>query len=226
MIIKTVLFLAAAFVWTFKLSAQHVVSDHRIDTLEHETSSPVGIRIPTEKGNWMLGSNLLLANMSFGGGASGHYSSYDLSISPRIGYFVKDDFAMGMTLSYNTAGQTRRFNSSSVGANVFGRYYLGKSITDEGELKKLRFFLETGAGLNSGRGTFTNPDGNKVRGQFSNYSAYIMPGASYFINKNVALEGSIYFQHNGSLGKNSVQNPGRDNRIGFNLGLNIFIGKR
>ncbi len=114
----------------------------------------------------------------------------NFNIIPRFGYFVNDFFAVGAQLGYskNTAEDSRgrdTVDNSTFEVGVFGRYYLlpGKRFTPYGE-------------LNLGYGHTKDIFDNKVNG----LNIGFMPGVSYFLSNNFAIEASV-----GILGYSSAK---------------------
>jgi hypothetical protein len=148
----------------------------------------------TQKGNWLIGSELASADAAFYSGNNDVLDNIGLSIFPRAGYFVRDNFAIGSRLVL-AASFSKPGAFFSLGAQPFVRRYFGE--------KKLRFFGEGGIGYNhyistgSSNGTVHN----------SHFIAHLGPGAAYFIAPNVALETSLQLQAGKAAGMPIVYSP-------------------
>ena len=107
------------------------------------------------------------------------------NISPKVGYFLSDDLAVGIKLGFGLSktetGSTIDSDVSAVGAGVFARYYfleLGK---------RFKTYTEFGLGFGTtkekepflGTETMTTND-NAI-------SAGLDIGANYFITENIAV---------------------------------------
>jgi hypothetical protein len=135
------------------------------------------------KGNWMVGG-------------SGNFTSYKstfqsnnievintgngFNISPNLGYFVVDNFAVGTTVGFNFSNPSGANNNShGYGISPFVRYYFRNSE------KIINPFLQTSYGF--GRSKSEIGDSNKTSG----YS--IKAGSAIFFNSSVALELSLNY---------------------------------
>lgn len=195
---------------------------HNAATSPEATSSrSIGLHLPTHKGSIMIGSNLVLGDIGFGDDGGGLQGYYDFSLTPRAGYFVVDNLAIGLSADGHFQG-SGRFHGESYGLSGFARYYFGKAAAKDGAMRKTRFFLEAGTGFGIGSAVFTNIDGIKEKVRASNASFYLMPGVNHFISKNVAVEGGLNLNHYYYM-NNTV---GNSTHLGFNLGLQFFLGKR
>lgn len=172
-----------------------------------------------EEGNFMLGADigsgiinpatngLFGLNVGLNEGAG-----WDIGLSPKAGYMVSDSFLLGaiVNLGYSKA------SDDSDGIFVYGVQALTRFYIRPGEANVAdavpagQFFLETNAGL-AGR--------NVSGGETTNGFAFgFGPGYSYFLNDNVALEGSVKYS-----GLTGAGNAAYQNSLGINLGIQIFF---
>jgi hypothetical protein len=172
-----------------------------------------------------MGCNILLAQLDaveFNTEKSMHYS---VNASPRYGYFLADNFAFGAELNGNNDGYTR-INQYTInaGGEIFARLYTGNAANKKGDLTKLRFFVEGGAGY--GYMFDRVAEGSTTAStEFGVVQAHLMPGVNYFANRNVAFElGLIYgYQHtvmNEDLMKDDYHS------LLLSVGLQFFFCKR
>lgn len=196
-----------------------------------QTDSSIGLRLPTQKGGIMLGTNLVFGEMGFGSLNSEHTSGgiYNVSVSPRVGYFIKNNLAIGGTLNANFTGNSfgnqaynSAYNSQSAGVGVFARQYFGKMTNKDGSLRKTRFFVEGGANVNKTWNNFKISSTETLHGTANSATFYVMPGFNHFFTKNIALEGGLNLSHTAA----SSNVIGNANHLGFNLGLQFFMGRR
>lgn len=152
-----------------------------------------------QKGTVMVGGQL--ANLGFGFGTA---NNVQLQISPKVGYFVQNNLAIGAEVPLGfiaVRGSDPIFN---YGVGAFGRYYFApKEFNINNVLNKGRFFAEAGLGI-AGQ---TNVEvGFNIR-----FGA----GYAYFISPNVALEASAMYS--GTYGTGNVSG------LGINLGFQIHL---
>lgn len=157
-----------------------------------------------QKGNLMVGATL--ADLGLRLQTSDTRISFN--ISPKLGYFIQDNIAIGAEVSLGLDHHT----VSSISTNqidykvgAFGRYYISdpRAIL----LKHSRFFLEANVGITG--------NNSKTEGAASvttnGLGLGVGPGVAYFITPNIGLEallkydlgvgfGSSVTQHNFTIG--------------------------
>ncbi len=162
----------------------------------------------TQKGNVMWGASVSNIGLDFQKGNTGF--SFDLT--PKIGYFIKDDLAVGpeVLIGLNTNSGSTVFN---YGIGGFGRYFLSPSGTTSVG-KGSRWFLEANAGL-----TGTNV---KIKGSSSSNTNGVGigfgPGLSYFVTDRIALEGLLKYNLGVGFGNSTTTN-----RLNLGIGFQIYI---
>lgn len=149
-----------------------------------------------QKGSTLVGGGI--GNMGFGFGSGGNF---DIDLTPRVGYFIQDNVAIGAKVNFGFQGQKDN-NTFNYAVNGFGRYYFGEKEFDT-LLKQGRWFAEAGVGLAG------------VKGAEVGFNFNFGPGYSYFLSDNVAIEGLVLY--NGQFGKGSV------NGLSVNLGFQIYF---
>ena len=177
-----------------------------------------------EEGNIMLGADLgsgittTATNGLFGFNLGlDENSGYNIGVSPKIGYFLNDDFVVGaiVNLGYdNEEGQdAETSNTFTYGVQGFSRFYLTPADVDlDDDVPAGQFFIETNAGL-AGINVTDGPTTNGFTFGFG-------PGYSLFLNDSVALDASVKY--------NGLTGAGSDNythSLGINLGIQVFIGR-
>lgn len=134
----------------------------------------------TDKGKWMLGGNVSYDIQSVQD-VDGNTQQY--AILPQVGYFVQDNFALGLGFGY--AGQYEKSNTDvettlgEFAVAPFARLYNGN-----GDLK---FFTQLAVPM--GWGT-NHLDGNKTH-TTERYGVAISPGLAYFPTSRVGVELSV-----------------------------------
>lgn len=171
--------------------------------------TPSSTKAQLQEGNMMVGASLADFGLDFQKGNT----SFSMSLHPRIGYFVKDNIAVGglVKLGVNTAKDYTAFN---YGIGVFGRYY----FSDENlqVLRSARWFLEADFGFNG-----VNIKSGGVSSNTNGLGIGFGPGLAYFITENIALEGLLKYNLTTGFG-NSTTN----NRLGLNVGFQIYMPTR
>jgi len=145
----------------------------------------------------------------------GDVSSSIFNISPKIGFFVSDNIAIGGRLGYRSETADvydadlleygeEKYSTLMVGA--FGRYYTTPS-------SDFSFFAELGVDYMST--TVDVPGGDYKE---TGFGIALSPGISYFMSDHFALEASI-----GVLGYNTMKPDydGAENRNTFDIGVNM-----
>ena len=156
-----------------------------------------------EKGNWLIGGNgnfnYRKTNDQFGG-----TKDFNLSISPDIGYFLKNQFSLGLRSGINsfvTKSNTIRSSNTSLGLGPFIRYYYFKP------LKKINLASELSYSY------LVNINSSTINNQGNSQYAF-MTGPVLFLNKNVGLELQFGYKSN-FKSANSVNNSFWFSKIGF-----------
>jgi outer membrane protein len=135
----------------------------------------------TTSGTMMLGGNFNLYSTSYQGSNT---KSNGVTFAPSFGYFLKDNFAIGASLSISNnssgAGTTKDVNNA-FGFGPFARFY--KFTSNE----NFAFFAQAGLNFSAGKSDPAIGATTKT----SSISLYVSPGFSYFFNKHWAGEFSI-----------------------------------
>ncbi len=168
--------------------------------------SDVGSGLVTTATNGLFGLNI---GLNDGAG-------YNVGLSPKIGYFIKDDFLLGavtnlgFTKSPEVNGQATE--STIYGIQALARYYMFPGeIGVDNLTRRGRFFVE----LNGGFAGINVSDGGPTT---NGLAIGFGPGYSYFVSDNVALETS--FKYNGLAGGG---NTTYQHSLGLHFGIQIFL---
>lgn len=175
-----------------------------------------------EEGNIMLGTDLGsgIASTTSNGLLSLNFglnegAGFDLGISPKLGYFLSDNFAvgaitnLGFSRSPESGGEST--NTTVYGIQGFTRFYVRPAEARLDDIVRTgRFFLETNAGI-AGVNIKGGPTTNGFAFGFG-------PGYTYFLNPNIALETSA--KYNGLTGGG---NRAYQHSLGLNLGIQVFL---
>ncbi|RQO70345.1 hypothetical protein DBR43_20195 [Pedobacter sp. KBW06] len=157
----------------------------------------LGSRAQTEKGNFLLGGNF-----SFNSNKTDekYPRTNSFTIGPQIGYFISDNFAIGLKIAYGYSrqkpfveytqneGQPFRYARSGyreegLYINPFVRYYVNLNT-------KLKFFGAFSATIGDQRGkSIGENQNNSFYGtQNKSYGLILAPGLAFFPTKKLAIE--------------------------------------
>lgn len=157
----------------------------------------------------MIGGNINYTNSK--GKYSGDFPSttskgYGMRVSPNLGYFVFDKFAVGVSPSFSFGKVKGSDNNTSYGIGPFVRYYFLPSD------KLINVFSHIGYSYGVG---YTNGEKRDTGNSFN-----VKAGSALFFNSSVALEFTAeYF-----TAKNKEVNYNRSSRSEyFTLGLGFQI---
>lgn len=187
-----------------------------------------------EKSIWVLEGDFGI-NSRQSGVVSGNDNiddtNFNLSIAPKVGYFLKDNFALGLGFKYGYS----EFESDNVSesiirthltkSNSYGVFPYIKKFFPIGKKLSLHLAAETGFLFGNTRNeNSADIDGN-INGNSSvqNFSINISPGINYRLNNKILVQANF-----GSLGYNNIKEEFRDsesrttNFLGFNLSSSSF----
>ncbi|WP_126246766.1 outer membrane beta-barrel protein [Chitinophaga rhizosphaerae] len=161
----------------------------------------------TQKGNILVGANLANIGGTFQDGGS----TFSLNLTPKAGWFIKDDIAIGpeVNLGLLTGNGSTRFN---YGIGAFGRYYIKDKRIEL--LNKTRWFLEANAGFNGVNTKASNVASTNTNGLGLGFG----PGLAYFITPNIALEALLKYNLTVGFGSSVTAHS-----VGLNLGFQIYL---
>lgn len=186
----------------------------------------------TSQGNFMIGStfglsaaNSTITQKTEGGNVSTENPTYiQLGIAPSVGYFLVDQFGLGIGLDY-TFNQVRkskddRNEDSDILFGPFARYYL--PFTDD-----MAFFLEASFGFGNSR------DDMEVGGQPQNIRTNITalgigPGITIFSTSAVGIEALFKYNYARStfdtnIGGFSAKTTTETSQFDFSVGMRFYF---
>jgi len=155
------------------------------------------------------GDLFITGSVGIGSESTGDNKTNSFNISPKVGYFVTPNIALGVALGYThgkeEAPETADIKSTELAVGVFGRYYATPA-------NSFSVFGELGVDyIHSKIEAVTEDNSNALR-------IALAPGVSYFISKNFALEAKF------GILSYRTDNPDADgvqNTDQFNFGLNL-----
>ncbi|RYG28912.1 MAG: hypothetical protein EOO01_39015, partial [Chitinophagaceae bacterium] len=150
----------------------------------------------TNKGDWMIGGNFRINTAE---------SNNEVTIQPMAGYFFAKSFAAGseFILSFSKFGAEK---SRSIGIGPFARYYFD---LNNSSFKPLVHSSVTFQSVNTKE--------NSIESTNTVTSIYILGGAAYFINENVALEALAGYN------RSKYENLDSEGGFVFRLGFQVHL---
>ena len=178
------------------------------------------LRAQTDQGSMLVGGSAGLDYTVQSGNRA-----FNASLSPQGGYFVIDNFAMGLRVPLGLQSSTSRTANPSggdvesntltyrAGIGPFLRYYFGKSA--------IRPFVNGGADYQYSRTREKDDfsERNRIQRQDS-YSIFGGAGMAYFISQFVGLETQLGYTYFRSTELNKYS------RLGLTVGLQIYIPQK
>lgn len=163
---------------------------------------------PTQKGNLMVGGGGTLSYFTeIGEESSGNLS---LGISPSIGWFLSDGFALGIAPTFYVGKYFGQITSNSlgVGTDVFVVKYFRSGLFIKGS---------TGYSL-----SYNHHSSSEYENTFTSHIINIVPevGYAFFLGPNVALELSLTNTFNIRIDDGSTSYY---NTTGVKAGFQIFL---
>ncbi|SHG10438.1 Outer membrane protein beta-barrel domain-containing protein [Cnuella takakiae] len=150
----------------------------------------------TEKGSSLIGGNLEVNTAK---------DNSSINVTPMVGYFFANNFAAGANigLDYSKTGDVK---STGFGIGPFARYYFGTGMLRplvQGNLNFTSYKTKTPTTSNSFTGT--------------NY--FLGGGAAAFLNRNVALEGLIGYDHT------AFENQDGTGGLSLKIGFQVYLSR-
>lgn len=169
------------------------------------------------KGNWMMGgqfdfsysrntviNNSGLNNSGFQNLYIDDFVNYEILIEPKIGYFIKDKFVIGLKIGFenNFSNQLPlSIKNSQFSYSPYIRYYILNVKSNFNIFVEPSYYRYTYEALGNNEG----------------YGLSV--GYVYFLNSSVGIESMINYQ-------NRKSNQLKENRLSFGLGFQIHLEKK
>jgi hypothetical protein len=159
------------------------------------------------KGNWLMGGNGSFSHekTTF---SNGEIVSTQIDLTPRIGYFVSDRFALGLLGNYRWVSSNSnniKSSYSDYGIGPFIRYYF---LSPENRTN----VLIDGSGSYNGRG-------NSIISDIPGFISYsLLAGPVIFLNSSVGLELLL-----GYKGYKELKNETKSNGMNFSIGIQYHL---
>ncbi len=163
-----------------------------------------------QRGNVLMGADLANFNLTLSNGGS-----FNVDISPKAAWFIRDNTAVGAYLAFSLATVKHAGTNTSYGVGALAREYLSGNAV--GAVRHTRLFFEGNVGI---EGTNLNPTGgNKT--STNGLGIGIGPGLAYFITPNIGLEGLL--KYDGILGFGTTSTT---SALNLNVGFQIYLPGR
>ncbi len=159
------------------------------------------------KGNWLIGGNGMFSKDKtiF---PSGENVATQIDITPRIGYFIADHFAVGILGNYgwvSTKMNNIKSSYSNYGIGPFVRYYF---LPLE---NRTNLLVET-------NGAYNEQANNAISAKSGFISYSVSAGPVIFLNSSVGLEFLL-----GYKGYKETKNDTKSNGIHFSIGIQYHL---
>lgn len=150
----------------------------------------------TEKGDFLVGGSLGFQTTS---------GNSNIIIAPNLGYFIKNNFAVGANLSILSVKQNiQKITEFELGP--FARYYIGHNNLRPFTMLKISYLTKTVKNTDDG-----------IKSSVNGFGYTLGVGAAAFFSPDVAFEG--FFGYNFSQFETAESNRG----FGLNLGFQVYI---
>jgi hypothetical protein len=170
-------------------------------------------RLPTRVGHLMVGSNILLANLTM---QKGFQNTYNLELNPKSGVFILNNIALGASVNLGVEGH-QGYRAINYGVSPFARLFFGRETTsDRG--RKILPFVEAGVGYGGANSKLTDDNGNTIKASTNGPRVYVLPGVDLFLNRHVAVELGLEYLFIGGKPDAHI--------LGLNIGFQIFLSGR
>jgi hypothetical protein len=163
----------------------------------------------TNQGTVFFGAQLTNINASFQKGST----EFDLGISPKIAFFIKDNIAVGAQLGIGVHSN-KTITDVNYYVGPLARYYFNDSPVDFTLNHRALLFLEGSVGLLG--------ENHHVKGSTNTHTnglgIGVGPGLVYFISPDIGLETSLTYNLGVGFGNSTTTH-----QLGLNLGFNIYL---
>jgi len=163
------------------------------------------------------GDTFISGSVGFGSQKTGEFKTNNFNVSPKIGYFVTSNIALGVDLGFTSEKNYTQMDSfyaeqktKAFQAGVFGRYYFTPA-------SKFSVFTQLSVAYATAK-----VEAGQYEQKVNGFNIEFAPAISYFVTSQLALEATF-----GILSYNTVkpknEGPYADNTSTdtFNIGLNL-----
>ncbi|QHI36075.1 hypothetical protein IMCC3317_14280 [Kordia antarctica] len=174
----------------------------------------------TEQGKWVISGSTSISfattNLTLefeGEEISDDAKASIFSFTPSVGYFVINNLAVGLDLSFSSAKNddgTTDVTTSSFSSILGGTYYF-----EAGD--KFKPFVGLGAGListSSGDDDVLKSNGLALRGK---------GGVAYFVNESLSVDFSVLYLNTNQKNKENNDLVSKNSSLAVGLGFSLFL---
>ena len=166
------------------------------------------------KGNWLVGGNASYSQKKFSIATNAMYKQTDLQITPLVGYFLMDKFAVGLNPSLDfvkiSVGSDGPSTNTIISVGPFVRYYF---------LEADKIFNLFGQGSYAYGSNTGKVQGGQRQGYNLNTFAFSGGPVLYF-NRSVGLEFTINYSTTKYVGV-----KGANDQLSYGIGFQIHLEK-
>ena len=183
----------------------------------------ITVNAQTEKGNWVVGGS---TTVSFGSTKSTiedtdiELKISEIQIIPSLGYFVIDNLAVGIDLTFSYTKFEDDFGAlfgeseseeSSLAAVLGGTYYF--QTNDD----KLKPYVGIGGGL------VYNSIGEEDADKDNGFALSGKAGLAYFLNDSIAIDFIVNYRYISLKNKEIEDLKTKSSNIGVGVGFSLFL---
>lgn len=169
----------------------------------------IAARAQTQKDWYLIGGNISNIDLDF----QKDYTGFSLDLTPRVAWFVRDNFALGAEVLFGLETGSG-FTTVSYGVGPIVRYYLRERALEN--VRKTRWFVDGNVGIYGANTKVSGSPSTNTNGLGIGFG----PGLAYFLNQNIALEALAKYNLTVGFG-NSVTN----NSLRVGIGFQIYLPK-
>lgn len=183
---------------SFLIARLGITNAQDLNVTTPQTEAHVGNERLT-KGNWMVGGSIGSLGYSF------EAESFNINLEPRVGYFVADNFAIGLEaqLGFQSVKGEDNDNIWRYGISPFARYYFNEGSSSTG-----RFFGQGNLGIAGGNA-----------GIDTSFAFGVNAGYVHFVTRTVGLEAMVGYNYSKSTTASAVKQSGLGASVGFQIYL-------
>ena len=143
-------------------------------------------------------------------------TSLQFNLSPSVGYFLIDNFVVGLTIDLTTqslkAGSEKQ-TSTTYAVGPMGRFYIGTS--------NVKPFVGASFLLGSQSSTYTPSTGSAISSGASGIIVMAGGGIAFYVNDHVAIEGQISYMGESLKNKDDSKEVEKANQIYLAVGFSL-----
>lgn len=179
----------------------------------------------TEKGNWLVGSDFGLSyststNKTEPSVLNTKTTTNTFKVTPNLNYFVMDNLALGLGLSYQSTTTKEERNVGGISTSFEGKsnvFSIVPNATYFIPLGSIAPFV--GAGVGYASASYGDNDAQKSSGLTFNAKG----GVAYFVNSGVAITGTLGYDYLSLTNKKDKNIKEKVGTFGVGIGVAMFF---